>query len=211
MIAQIETAILERLRAASKLNKLGYDLRGLASIPCDIDDRLGEYMQAFPGAWTTFAELRPLTIFGDGTAHVEARFGVIVAARNVGNETASRFGTGRASPGSYQLAMDVAGLLLGQRLGLPISPLTFAGLSSLYGKSKDDKGFSAMALALTTKFTFSPSDTPIDADPVGDFADFRVAWDISPLGGVDLPLTDEAEAAADAADRVALEIQEPAE
>ena len=52
VFAQVELAIQERLRAASKQNVLGYALRAVDGLPVDIDDRLGEYVNDFPAAWT---------------------------------------------------------------------------------------------------------------------------------------------------------------
>ena len=182
MIGQIETAILDRLKAASAAGVLGYRLREVESLPVDIDESLADRVQSFPSAWTVFGGWKVVRAFGDGSAQVRCDFHVVVAAENLRNEAATRLGGTASEPGSYQLAMDVCGLLGGQTLGLEIGALEIGALTSLYtGLSKTKRKVSLFAVALATEIQV---ETTPDAD-LQDFTSFHVNWDIPPHGGVD--------------------------
>lgn len=183
MIAAIEIAILARLSAASEAgNVLGYKYRNVESLPIDIDEGLASRVQSFPSAWVVFGGWQPITAFGDGSAQVRCQYHVVVAAENARNEKSTRLGGTAAEVGSYQMAIDAAGLLAGQTLGLQISPLTIGALTSLFtGLDKDRRKVSLFALALSTECL-------VEALPDGDltdFATFHVNWDVPPHGGID--------------------------
>lgn len=180
MIGAIEQAIIDRLKAANPV--LGYDFREVESLPVDIDESLAERVQQFPSAWTVFGGWKPVRAFGDGTAKVRGTFHVIVAAQNVRNERSTRFGGSSSEVGSYQMAWDVAGLLIDQSLGLAISPLELGGCNSLFtGLTKSKRAVSLFAVELFTEFTVA---TTAPAD-LADLDVLHVNWDVPPHGGVD--------------------------
>src|SRR5690606_26219066 len=87
-------------------------------------------------------------------------------------------------PGSYQLALDVAGLLAGHSLGLEMTPLELGPCTSLYnGKTIKDRRASLLAVEFRTQFVVEAA-API-GDDIGDFSTFHVAWDVPPHGGID--------------------------
>ena len=211
MIGAIETAMAERLTAASKLNKLGYHYRKVDTLPVDFDERLAEYITDMPAAWTVFGGLKTLRQLRAGSVQVKGEFHVVLGARSLRSERSTRFGAA-GDVGSYQMVLDAAGLLLGQDLGLPMEGFEFVQITPLYSAAMiKDRRVSLMSLSLSTTFVLDPNAGPetTGALGIGDFASFRTAWDIPPFGGVTLPAGDD-DGGGDAADHVSLPILEPA-
>lgn len=183
LFAQVEIAIQERLRAASKLGVLGYALRAVEGLPIDIDERLGEYVNDFPAAWTVFGGWTVQTERSGGGAVIEARYSVICAARNLRSEQAARQGAG-GEVGTYQMVADVVGLLLGNDLGLDVKPLTLGACQNLYSGAVQGKlKVSLFGVSFTTTMMIDaqPADV-LESQALGDFTDFNVGW-IPPEGG----------------------------
>ena len=201
MIGVIENAIIARLKAADTAGVLGYHWADVDSLPIEIDEQLPEWITRFPSAWTVFGGWRPIAQTTQGE-RVRATFHLVVGAQNLRNERATRMGGTDTEVGSYQLAMDAAGLLVGQDLGLPIQAFTLGVLTPLYTKVSDKgRRISLMALELPCEFVVEPIGA---AQPnIGDFATFHTDWDIPPFGGVGPALPDEAHA--DASDTLSLE------
>ncbi|MFZ5746360.1 MAG: phage protein Gp37 [Pseudomonadota bacterium] len=204
MIAQIELAMLARLRAAEE--RLGYRWAMLETYPVDWD----EYFKSkgalrSPAAWVTFAGV---TGVEGASFDLRARtsFGVAVCARNLRNETATRHGYdggegGASEPGSYQLMLDAAGLLIGDDLGLDIDRLKLAEIGQVEGsKIAALRQASMWALHFTTTIPIAKL-TTVDGR-LADFATFHANWDLPPraIDAGDLP----ADALADATDHVEL-------
>lgn len=190
LFAQVETAIQERLTAASKTGVLGYKLRAVASLPADVDDRLKEYVNDFPAAWTVFGGWNVQTERSGGGAVIEARYSVILAARNLRSEQAARHGAG-GDVGTYQMVADVVGLLLGNDLGLEVKPLTLGPCQNLYsGAVQGELKVSLFGVSFTTTMTIDaqPADV-LESQALGDFTDFNVGW-IPPEGGDDTAPTE---------------------
>lgn len=177
MIAAIEQAMIDRLKAASKMKVLGYTLRTVESLPIDIDDRLKEHVNDFPAAWTVFGGYQPIREMSSGAHLVEATYHVVCAAQNLRSEGAARFGDG-VEVGTYQMIQDVTGLLLGNTLGLDIQRLRLGPCRSLYsGTLQGELKVSLFAAAFLTQFTLNPAAEDIlAAQPLGDFATFHVDW-----------------------------------
>ena len=185
LFAQVEIAIQERLRAASRLGVLGYTLRATDSLPIDIDDRLGEYVNDFPAAWTVFNGWTVKTERSGGGAVIEVRYSVVCAARNLRSEGAARHGAG-GEVGTYQMVADVVGLILGNHLGLDVAPLTLGPCQNLYSGAVQGKlKASLFGVTFTTSMTIDaqPADV-LDSQALGDFSTFNVGW-IAPGGGED--------------------------
>ncbi len=202
MIGHIEKAIIARLKAADDESVLGYHWGQVDSLPVELDDQLPRFITRFPSAWTVFGGWRPVEQLRFGPK-VRAGFHVIVAAQNLRNEGATRFGGSDTEPGSYQLVQDVAGLLYLQDLGLPIGGFEVGGCTPLYTRQGDKgEGLSLFALELFTEFELLATG-PFESD-VGDFASFHVDWDLPPLGDrAQHALPDDADA--DAVSHITLE------
>ena len=208
--AEIENAILARLKAAGEADVLGYRFRTLDTYPADFDIYLKEKIKGdrpFPAAWVVFGGWRAPT--DDGGLQAPAVFMVVVAAQNLRNEQARRHGAGAAEVGSYQLMLDVAGLIHGQHLGLDIGRLELGPCRSVRPTQIIlERQLSLYALEFTTRMPIAVSGFPAPA--LDDFEPFNVNWDVPPFGGVDGD--DEAEGVqlpadetADATDRLELE------
>lgn len=215
-IAEIENAILARLKAAGHPDTgvLGYRFRHLETYPADFDAWLGEKMAGdqYPAAWVVFGGWRRPSDQGSAL-QAEAVFMVVVAAQSVRNETAQRHGATPAEVGSYQLMLDAAALLHGQRLGLDIGALQLGPCRSVRPTETILKRkLSLYALEFTTLLPIEVSRFPDSA--LDDFATFHADWDVPPIGNVstDLPAPApaEGEGAADASDTLQMEQEEPA-
>src|SRR3546814_18789138 len=90
-IAQIENAILARLKAFADAGVLGYTWGTLESYPVDWDEYFKEKTQwKSPAAWVSFLGWGQSDSLGPGTVRMAASFGLVVAAANKRNETAQR-------------------------------------------------------------------------------------------------------------------------
>lgn len=213
-IAEVETAILARLQAAGAAGVLGYRYRTLATYPEDFDAHLKERLigQAFPAAWVVFGGWGRPVEEASGV-QVPAVFMLVVAAENLRNEQAQRHGGAAGEVGSYQLLMDAAALLQGQRLGLDMAALEFGPCRSVRPtEAIRQRKLSVFALELTTVLPISASAFPAPA--LDDFETFHADWDVRPFGGIDanpalpgvqLPAPATGPGRADAVDRVELQ------
>lgn len=205
-IAEIENAMLARLRAAGEADVLGYRFRTLETYPADFDLFLEEKIKGdrpWPAAWVVFGGWRAPV--DDGSLQAPAVFMVIVAAANLRNETARRHGAGAAEAGSYQLMMDVARLLHGQHLGLDIGRLQLGPCRSVRPTPVVTRHqLSLYALEFSTLLPITVAAFP--SAGLDDFATFHADWDVPPIGNVatDLPAPTEGVGAADATDQLEL-------
>lgn len=211
MIAAIETAILTRLKAAEAGVPLGYDWRLLETYPADWDAYFKNKTQInAPAAWVTFAGFERIAKSNEGPIGTAA-IGVVVAARNLRNETATRHGAeagGKVEPGSYQLMLDAIGVLVDQDFDLDIT-----GLKLIETRQVDAAGVAALRQMSVFALRFQ-TDVTIPALPFDDvaadpFERFHANWDIAPFGGVDSDPTTPgvqlpADATADATDHMEL-------
>lgn len=190
MIGFVEIGIIERLKAASKLKVLGYTLREVDSLPTDVDERLPEYIKNFPAAWTYLGPIRAIEKVGSSTK-VEGAISVVCAAENKRSERAARFGGSDSEVGSYQIAHDIACLLMGQDLGLDIEGLELTEISPLYSAANiKARSVSLTGVRFTTRWVFEPNGSPfVDELKIGDFETFSAAW-LTPAAGdlVTLPI-----------------------
>lgn len=205
MIAQVENAILARLKAAGDAGVLGYKWGTLDSYPEDWDLYLKEKFQRAPAAWVVFGGWREPEERRDGIVEAPSSFMVVVAAESLrNNETFQRHGAPN-EPGSYQLLIDIAKLLRGQTLGLgdDIDPLEIGAVRSVRPTQMImERKLSVFALEVRTTLYIDAGGTEAN-DDIGDFATFHANWDIQPFGNVQPPLP--ADVTADATDHVQLE------
>lgn len=201
--AAIENAIIARLRAAGEADVLGYRFRTLDTYPADFDVYLKNEIigdNAFPAAWVVFGGWR--NPVDDGALQAPAVFMVVVAAMNLRNEQSRRHGGAVGEVGSYQLMLDVASLIHGQRLDLDIGALQLGPCRSVRPTPTIvERQLSLYALEFTTLMPIEVARFPSAA--LDDFSTFHANWDLPPFGGVDadpeapgvqLPADDEADA-----------------
>lgn len=182
MIAAIETGMLARLKAAVDGGTLGYHPT-FASYGGEFDEDIHHVVRKFPAIWVTFS--------GEDGAEVdntrfEARptFSVLVGARSVRNEQASRHGAA-GSIGTYQMIEDVKALFTNQRLDLDIDPLEFVRTRSLFNGRVSAEQMSVFAVEFRTRYAL---DLPDPAESLTDLSTFHADWDVPPHGNVTPPL-----------------------
>lgn len=217
MIAQIELAMLAALKAAGVDGVLGYKWQTLETYPEEWDTYLKDKRDwRAPAAWVVFAGADDSFVTSTGTVRLEgARFGLVVAAENKRNETATRHGgpgtAAAAEPGSYQLILDAIAILGGSNLGLDINALLPGAIRSVRPfEALKERNVSMFATMFVTAFEFTslPSGEVLD-----DFVTLHLDWDIPAFGGVDgdlgapgiqLPAPVDGPGSADASDHLTL-------
>jgi len=187
MIGAVENAMIAALKAAADAGTLGYAWRTLDSYPDDFDAYLKEKGQLrTPAAWAVFLGLGDgIDLADDAGPEFEARFALIVAAKNLRNETASRHGgvDTAAEPGSYQLAEDAIRVLSRNALGdLLTGPLKIGG-ARLVARSPElrTQGLSLMAIECKCRIALGQFAAPAEPDA---FLTLHADWDIPPFGNV---------------------------
>lgn len=163
MLTVIEDAILARIAGA----KLPY-LKTLATYGGELDDDLGEAVRRFPAAWVAFkgeGESQRLTTSGS-VYRIPSTWVVLVAARNLRNEAATRRGD-KVRVGSYQMLLDVRALLAGQDFGLDIGNLRPGRTQSLTNAKFQGQGMSVYAQEWHTMYDYRVTErgtgAPLDA------------------------------------------------
>lgn len=201
MIAAIENAVIELLRAAGDDGRLGYRFRTRETYPDEWDAYLKDKGKLrCPGAWCVFLGIVSMELSDDGVTYGLARFATVLAAENLRNEESSRHGGG-GEPGSYQLGWDAVGLLAGNNLGLDIGIIQPRRLA-LVGRTAETRkqGLSLIAFEWETRV---PICELIADGELADFETFHANWDVPPFGGIGPDLPDDE--AADATDTVTLQ------
>jgi phage gp37-like protein len=195
MIAAIELALLEQLRAAGEAGTLGYEYVVLDTFP----DEFEEYLRSIgnlrtPAAWAVFLGMDQGEDGVDETGWTaRCRFALVVAASNLRNEQQTRHGDG-ALPGSYQLAEDAIRLLSRSDIGLPlVSPIMVRG-ARLVSRSEQmvRQKLSLIAIELDCRAPFGAF-----LPEAGEFQTLHVDWDVPPHGNVAPPLPAEVHDAED--------------
>jgi len=185
MIAAIENAILARLADAGESGLLGYRFRSLESYPEDWDAYLKDKRDwKAPAAWVVFTGADEIMELDTGQVRLTAQFGLVVAAENKRNETATRHGGPVASePGSYQLLIDAVSLLAGADFGLDIDRIEIGVVRQVRPVAAlIERNVSMFAIELVTAFGIVQPDSDGDPQP---FTAFHANWDVPPFGGID--------------------------
>lgn len=156
--AQLEDAIIGRLRQASASNVLGYALAEVASYGGEFDDEtFWNQVRRFPAVWVTVA--------GEKVKRLSERkylcsptLAVLVGTRNVRSERQTRRGTVQ-DPGSYQILDDVRQLLAGQDFDLPIKRLSPGPVKTLYNTRLGAEALSVFSIEFGTDYVYTlPTD-----------------------------------------------------
>ena len=203
MIGEIENAVIDVLRNAGDDGRLGYVYRTLESYPDEWDEYLKDAKGPlrWPGAWCVFLGMVSMEQDDEGVTYGLARFALVMGAEHLGNEKATRHGSG-SDPGSYQLAFDAIGLLSGNDLGIeglgPIKPRRLA----LVGRTAETRKAKISLIAFEWEVRVPIMALMLDGE-LADFETFHANWDVPPFGGIGPDLPDDE--AADATDTVTLE------
>lgn len=147
MISAIEDGIIHTLKNASAL---GY-LKSIDSYGGQLDEDLSEVIRAFPAVWVVFAGSGKPTKLGVDKWKVPATFAIMVGARNVRNEAATRKGDA-VEVGTYQMLQHVSTLLLNNDLGLPIERIQPGAVRTLYNTKVRGQALSVFSQEWTTAY-----------------------------------------------------------
>lgn len=179
--AQIEDAIIARLRAASDGGVLGYRLAEVASYGGEFDDdAFYASVRKFPAVWVTVGGSKPVRKSARVWVCAPAVV-VMVGARSVRGERFTRHGA-VGEPGSYQILQDVTDLLASQTLGLPIEPLALGADRTLFNTRMGNEARSVLAREFVSFFRYSPPDGDAAA---GDLTGINLRYYLMP--GDDAP------------------------
>lgn len=174
MIDQIEDAIIARIKAAASATPgLGYRLATVESYGGELDDDLAAVVRKFPAVWVTFAgsgKSKPVATARNKWI-TPATFAVMVGARNVRGERATRQGMKVGGVlkevGVYQMLQDISLLLINNDLGLPISHLKPGATRTLYNTKLNGQALAVFAREWHTEFIEAqPRETIDPSDPM---------------------------------------------
>lgn len=167
--AELEDAVIARVRGASDAGDLGYRLAHVESYGGEFDDEtFFTQFRRFPAVWVTVGGDRPKRI-GPRKYVCALQLAVMVGARSPRGERQARRGT-VAEPGAYQLLQDVRDLLAGQALGLPIGGLAPGATRTLFNTRIGGNGLAVFAHEFAAAYAYTV--------PSGDAA----APDITSIG-----------------------------
>lgn len=198
MIGNIENAIVERIKAASDSNALGYQIKTVKSYGGEFSAEISRAIAIFPAVLVVYVG-GSVVKSSRNAAAIRHTFGVMVCAESLRNEKAARHGA-PARVGSYQMVNDVIHLLIGQQFeGVEMTPLAVRAIRSLLNDRPDQQLASIYAIDLETETSLSmPEVTGLD-----DFKTFNANWDVPVHGNVSTELP--ADDTADATDNIQLE------
>lgn len=132
----------------------------------EFDENLAESVRRLPAVWVTFSGGQPRpSSTSKRKWHVDLTFVVLVGARSIRNEQATRHGIvveGQTiEVGTFQLLSDVQRALLGKTLGLQILPLEMGRITTLFNTSIQREAVSVLAQEYKTSLVVCIDD---DAD-----------------------------------------------
>ena len=164
IFAQLEDAVIARVKNASDSNAMGYRLAHVESYGGEFDDEtFFTQFRKFPAVWVTVGGDKPKRI---GRAwECALTLAVMVGARNVRGERFTRHGS-VGEPGTYQLAQDVRDLLVLQNFDQLVAPLSLGPTRTLFNTRQGNEARSVLAIEFTTTYTYRPPE-PDDADLTG--------------------------------------------
>lgn len=200
MIGAIEAAMINRIREVSDAGLLGYRLKLVEGYGGQFeDDLLREVVNGLPGAFPVYTGGKVArTVCNHREWMMGATFGVLVAAINKRNEGARRTGATPGEVGTYQMAEDIASVLMGQSFGLAITPLMPVGIKPFPLTRGDGQAVSIVAVEFETDYTVTArpdilgAPIPItvprpsldeafgSAARLADFMTAHVDWDVAP-------------------------------
>lgn len=155
IFAQLEDAVIDRVKNASDSNALGYRLASIGSYGGEFDDEtFFTQFRKFPAVWVTVGGDKPRKISAKAW-ECNLTLAVMVGTRNVRGERFTRQGA-VGEVGSYQLAQDVRDLLVGQDFGRMVSALDPGPLRTLFNTRQGSEARSVLALEFAARYTYRP-------------------------------------------------------
>lgn len=155
IFAQLEDAVIARVKNASDSNALGYRLASIGSYGGEFDDEtFFTQFRKFPAVWVTVGGDKPRKISAKAW-ECNLTLAVMVGTRNVRGERFTRQGA-VGEVGSYQMAQDVRDLLIAQGFDNMVSPLDPGPLRTLYNTRMGNEARSVLALEFSARYTYRP-------------------------------------------------------
>lgn len=161
MIADIETAMLDAIKAAD----FGYQLGTVAGYCGELDGNeqggdqfMGQMALKFPVVWVIFNGDDKVTPVGTANDRwrVDAGFLVIVVARNVRGQQFTRHSANADQEvGAYQIIEDLRLLLLGQDFDLAIARMKPGPIKRLVNKKTAKQAMAAYYLEFKTQYVIA--------------------------------------------------------
>ena len=153
IFAQLEDAVIARVKSASDSNALRYRLAHVDSYGGEFDDEaFFTNFRKFPAVWVTVGGDKPRKISAK-TWECNLTLAVMVGARNVRGERFTRHGS-VGEPGSYQLAQDVRDLLVMQDFESMVSALDVGPVRTLFNTKMGNEARSVLALEFGCRYTY---------------------------------------------------------
>jgi phage gp37-like protein len=154
IITAVELAVVDRLtRGLGKLVTFVETYGGEFD-----DENLADVIRRFPAAWVTFGGVKKTTPVDMGRQKwkAEGTFVVMVGARSVRSEAASRHGgPAQGEVGTNLLIYAVRRLLAQQDMGLPIKEFAPGSVRTLFNTRLQREAFSVFALEFHTEWVES--------------------------------------------------------
>lgn len=142
-------AIEQAIKAAIAALERPY-IRDIKTYGGEFDENLAETVRNLPAVWVTFSHGDPRPVSTSKKKwHIDLTFVVLVGARSIRNEEATRHGVAingqQIEVGTFQLLNDVRLALLYQTLGLQITPFNMGRISTIFNSSLQKQAFSVLA------------------------------------------------------------------
>lgn len=147
LVTRVEDAIIAAVQKA----RFGYSLREVTSYGGQLDEGLEQVVRVLPAVWVTFGGSAKPRKVGPDKWKVPCTFVVLVGSRSVSKEAATRHGDS-GTPGTYRMLSDVAGLLAGQDLGLPIEAFEPGAVKTLYNSKLSSQAMSVFSHEFHTAY-----------------------------------------------------------
>lgn len=164
MIADIETAIIARIKSAAGMRYL----RSVESYGGQFDDDTFDVVRVLPAVWVTFAGASKPVQTGENRFLKSATFAVMCGARSVRSERTTRHDGPAGEVGAYTILQDVETLLLMQDLGMAVDYLRPGAVRTLYNTRLRSNGLAVFAQEWHTKYVVTkPTDDEVDFLRVG--------------------------------------------
>lgn len=155
IFAQLEDAVIDRVKSASDSNALGYRLAHVDSYGGEFDDEtFFTTFRKFPAVWVTVGGDKPRRISAK-VWECNLTLAVMVGARNVRGERFTRRGS-VGEPGTYQLAQDVRDLLALQDFDRMVSGLSIGPSRTLFNTKHAGEARSVFSLEFNAVYTYRP-------------------------------------------------------
>jgi len=156
MIAEIEDALVDAVKAAS----FGYKLGTVDSYGGELgggDKALALLIRQFPAVWVTFkgeSDTKPVGTSKDKWL-TEVTFLLLAATHSARGERFTRHNASATEVGAYQIIKDARLLLLNQDFNLKIDRFSPGPVKSLFNKKLQTQSIAVFSLELKTKYVIS--------------------------------------------------------